>query len=98
MRHILLGIIWRKTAADSATSLLRSPCQDVETEECLSEINTTQHAIWRSVASENCVQSAAKIMVKNKKNFLIIWNFFFLQRYAFLLKDARNFGKMFEDE
>ena len=24
--------------------------------------------------------------------------FFFLQRYAFLLKDARNFGKMFEDE
>lgn len=24
--------------------------------------------------------------------------FFFLQRYAFLLKDARNFGKMFESE
>ena len=30
MRHILLGIIWRKTAADPAASLLRSPRQAVE--------------------------------------------------------------------
>ena len=42
MRHTLLGIIWRKKAADSAASLLRSPRQDVETEGCLSEIDTTQ--------------------------------------------------------
>ena len=35
MRHTLLGIIWRKKAADSAASLLRSPRQDVETEGCL---------------------------------------------------------------
>ena len=31
-----------KTAADPAAPLLRSPRQAVETEECLSEINTTQ--------------------------------------------------------
>ena len=42
VRHILLGIIWRKTAADPAAPLLRSPHQTVETEGCLSEINTTQ--------------------------------------------------------
>ena len=42
MRHILLGIIWRKTAADPVASLLRSPHQAVETERCLSELNTTQ--------------------------------------------------------
>ena len=38
MRHILLGIIWRKTAADPAASLLRSPRQEVETEGCLCRI------------------------------------------------------------
>ena len=35
MRHILLGIIWRKTAADPEAPLLRSPRQAVETEGCL---------------------------------------------------------------
>ena len=30
VRHILLGIIWRKTAADSAALLLRALRQDVE--------------------------------------------------------------------
>ena len=32
MRHILLGIIWRKPAAEPAASLLRSPRQVVGTE------------------------------------------------------------------
>lgn len=35
----------------------------------------------------------------NPKNINIVGIVsFFLQRYAFLLKDARNFGKMFEGE
>ena len=37
VRHILLGIIWRKKAADPAASLLRSPHQAVETEGYLFE-------------------------------------------------------------
>jgi len=33
VRHILLGIIWRKTAADPAAPLLRFPRQAVEMKE-----------------------------------------------------------------
>ena len=41
MRHILLGIIWRKTAADPAAPLLRSPHQAIETEGCY--LKLTRH-------------------------------------------------------